>query len=290
MPVTSDPKFVWPVDPSPVVSPDGVLSAKVDTVNAGVLLAADWSTADTMPQKVRFERDGQPVRSGDPAYAPGGIAVAYDNEAPLGQGVSYRAVPIMADGTEGAPSDVITVKVDVPVRQTWLKSVNEPDLSIGSTEGSAVNPIIVEPVDLTSAGRVETTSIQGSKFPAATWDTHEAAGGDMSVLVYTVKDRDRLIALLDSGPVLVQPARNTGIGQFYCLAGDVATTIKTYRSSVPVTECSFPVTAVDCPSTTDTPLMIPGLSYASVAASYNTYKELAEQVPSYMALLGVDWL
>ena len=86
MPIPVDPSFVWPDAPTTTTSTDGRLAARVDSAHGGVLLRADFTGDATEAVKARFYRgDGSLVRSGDPAMAPGGVALAYDHEAPVGE-------------------------------------------------------------------------------------------------------------------------------------------------------------------------------------------------------------
>ncbi|WGW12758.1 hypothetical protein LWF01_03005 [Saxibacter everestensis] len=237
--------------------------------------------ASTLPQKVRFERgDGTPVRSGNPAWAPGGYATAYDHEAPLGVGASWRAVPIYADGTEGQPTAGVSTLIPEPPRQTvWIKSTTDPN------ESMKIDP--TEWFQPSYADRTSSTSIQGDRFPAMTWDMHASLTGTLKFKTRSKAETGRLATLLDSGPLLIQWNRIAGIEDFYFLPGAISKRIVTYTEQGPVFEFTIPVTECRRPATVDAPLRIPGLSWNTVAENYASWTELSTQVPSWRALLGV---
>lgn len=137
MPLYVDPTFVWPPDATVAKSTDQFVSAMVDVEHAAVHLKADFSATYPIPKWVRFVRqwDGQPVRGGDPRRAIGGIAIGYDFEAPLGIPAGWYATPINDDGSEGAPTAVVSANVPEPSGgssdpSTWIKCIEDPRLSI----------------------------------------------------------------------------------------------------------------------------------------------------------------
>lgn len=278
MPVVVRPGFEWPPDVEPVVSPDGFLTLLRDQENGGVLLRADYSSDPTVKQ-VRFLRDGVPVRSGDPAWAPGGWAHAYDYEMPLGVGATWTVLPLHWDGTEGAESDAVAAQIYAPADGTaWIKSVLDP-------EQSMVLPLHTP--DFTFESRVSEFSVPGLRASAATWDIARAGKTEMSLLVGDRITEARLMTLLDSGPLLAQASAPSGIPEEYFLAGDRKWE-HLHWDGYPVRRLSFAVIPVKRPATSGSRLRIPGLSYEVVARDWASYTQLAEQVNSYNALLEVD--
>lgn len=227
--------------------------------------------------KVRFERqDGTFVRSGNPAWAPGGYAHAYDHEATLGGGTLWRAVPIMFDGTEGTPSEYVGAVIPaLSDGWAWLKPVSDPDKAM---------LLKVEPPDLSYDGRVDTTSITGSSKPAATWDVLEGFTTQLRSLVREKTVADQLMALLDEGPVLAQFPDCAGLPDFYFIRGGVNLE-HVHWDGYPWRRYQWDVISVDRPDTTDSPLRIPGLSYNTVERDWTTYDQLAATVHSYDKLL-----
>jgi len=227
--------------------------------------------------KVRFERqDGTVVRSGNPAWAPGGYAHAYDHEATLGGGTLWRAVPIRFDGTEGEPSEYVGAVIPALTDGwAWLKPVADPDKAM---------LLKVEPPDLSYDGRVDTTSIAGAPRPAATWDVLEGFTTQLRSLVREKNVEEQLKALLDEGPVLAQFPACAGLPDFYFIRGKLDLE-HVHWDGWPWRRYQWEVVQIDRPDTTDSPLRIPGLSYDTVARDWTTYDQLRSTVESYNKLL-----
>lgn len=227
--------------------------------------------------RVRFERqDGSLVRSGNPAWAPGGYAHAYDHEATLGGGTLWRAVPIRFDGTEGTPSEYVGAVIPALTDGwAWLKPVADPNKAM---------LLKVEPPDLSYDGRVDTTSIAGSARPAATWDVLEGFNTQLRSLVREKPVADQLMALLDEGPVLAQFPACAGLPDFYFIRGKVDVE-HVYWRDYPARRYQWEVISIDRPDTTDSPLRIPDLSYDTVERDWTTYDQLKSTVASYNKLL-----
>ncbi|WP_432789237.1 hypothetical protein QYM46_12940 [Brevibacterium sp. K11IcPPYGO002] len=227
--------------------------------------------------KVRFERqDGSVVRSGNPAWAPGGYAHAYDHEATLGGGTLWRAVPIRFDGTEGTPSEYVGAVIPaLSDGWAWLKPVTDPDKAM---------LLKVEPPDLSYDGRVDTTSITGAPRPAATWDVLEGFTTRLRSLVREKDVEEHLMALLDEGPVLAQFPACAGLPDFYFIRGKLDLE-HVHWDGWPWRRYQWDVIQIDRPDTTDSPLRVPGLSYNTVERDWTTYDQLAATVDSYNNLL-----
>lgn len=232
---------------------------------------------DATTARVRFERqDNTLVRSGNPAWAPGGYAHAYDHEATLGGGTLWRAVPILFDGTEGTPSEYVGAVIPgLSDGWAWLKPVSEPDKAM---------LLKVEPPDLSYDGRVDTTSIAGSARPAATWDVLEGFTTQLRSLVREKPVADQLMALLDEGPVLAQFPACAGLPDFYFIRGKVDLE-HVHWDGYPWRRYQWDVISIDRPDTTDSPLRIPDLSYDTVERDWTTYDQLKSTVVSYNKLL-----
>lgn len=227
--------------------------------------------------RVRFERqDGTLVRSGNPAWAPGGYAHAYDHEATLGGGTLWRAVPIHFDGAEGTPSEYVGAVIPaLSDGWAWLKPVADPNKAM---------LLKVEPPDLSYDGRVDTTSIAGAPRPAATWDVLEGFTTQLRSLVREKPVADQLMALLDEGPVLAQFPACAGLPDFYFIRGKVDLE-HVHWDGYPWRRYQWDVISIDRPDTTDSPLRIPDLSYNTVERDWTTYDQLKSTVASYNKLL-----
>lgn len=238
--------------------------------------------ADPLPQKVRFLRgDGTPVRSGDLAWAPGGVAVAYDHEAQIGVPATYYAVPVYGDGTEGDPSD--TLAVQLPnlrgFRDVWIKSPVNPNISALAW--------VENPPEISRAGRATFTEIQGSRLPVAAWDVRSGRTMTLTVVTETIAEAHVLEALLDAGPLLVQTRTDYDLPDLYCLPGDVTRT-RVARMGNPVSRWTVPLTECGRPATLDAPLRIPGNSYAETDPDFPSYAEATATGTTYAAEMGIE--
>ena len=233
-----------PAPAETTVSPDGLLTAKVDAARAGVFLLANFAgdaTAvppvpafDPLPQKVRFVRgDGTLVRSGDPAWAPGGIAIAYDHEAPIGTPASYTAVPLYRDGSEGAATAGVTALVPwvADASDVWLKSPIDPNRSVvarAATFEEAARP-------LRNAG----TAVPGARLGVFSYDVTGGLTAVLTVKTDTRAEYDALVHLFEAGPILLQanPACS-GIAQKYAMpSGDLLSLRRVSNRIVQGGEC-----------------------------------------------------
>lgn len=290
MAITVDPKAIPVAPPAVVTSTDGLLSAKVDAANAGVMLRADLSSRSPAPVCVRFFRgDGSLVRSGDPAWAPGGVAHAYDHEAPLGTGVSYYAQPIDVDlAPVGEPTSKVAVEVPWTgdLSDVWLKNPSRPDLSLrlpSATFEETGRPL-----------RTTFTDVPGARLGISSATLTGGLSGTLTVKSATKAAYDTLLQLLDGSILLMQAHPDLGgAPQMYARPTD---NLISQRAPGATTGYGWdkrlwPIAITECrrPATLDAPLRIPGLTWESVAAQYVTWENLAAQVDSWDDLLW-GWL
>lgn len=291
--ITVNPAFTPPAPPEQVTGPDGILTARVDAERAGVHLRADFSTADVVPAKLRFFRgDGTRVRSGDPSdglnalcgWAPGGIGYAYDHEATPGQVNSYYAVPLDAYGVavgEACDTAAVNLPWTVDNSQVWVKSPAQPNLSA--------------PLDTATfeedgrPSRNAGTDTLGATLGLATFAPMGGLSGTLTVKTDTREQYDAMLALLDSGPLLIQahPVLG-GIPDMYAYFDGNAASLRRVATGYGWGMREWPVHLVQCrrPATLDAPLVVPGDSYAEEGDTFASYQQEADQVPSYEALLG----
>ena len=283
MPIIVDPTFIPPAGPTTVVSPDGYLTATLDAPWAGVRLVADFSTLGSDIEKVAFFRDGQPVRSGDLAWAPGGVAVAYDHEAPLGVVSSWSAVAYFRGGDSPGSTSTPALLVPLPdggAKLAWLKSVDTPSASLR-----------VKILEFREAGRDPRASLQpviGSAYPTGTRDTLTGLAATLTVRTDTQAEYDALLALLDTQWMLLQTPDWMGIpADLYCMATGpmAASRLGGHTLGWAQRAWDIPLVQLDRPATVDAPLLIPGVTWDSVAATYATWDALTAAVPTWLDLL-----
>lgn len=287
MSIIVDPGFTPPPPPAVATSADGRLKVIADNAHAGARLVADFSDLVPLPRRVRFLRsDGSPVRSGDPAYAPGGMAVAYDHEAPLGGPVSWVAVPVFADGSEGTTTDAAALTLlPAAASRMWVKPLVDSDLSVigrMSRAEESGRPL-----------RATVTPVVGAEMPAGGWDVALSWTGQITFRTDTEAEYVALLAALSAGPVLAQPSGCAGLPtDMYLLPqGELAAV----RMSGAATgqgwkfrEWAVSMVQVGRPTTLDSPLIIPGLSWDDMTPLYSSWDNVVAVVPSWYALLGVD--
>lgn len=220
-----------------------------------------------------------PVRSGDPAWAVEGVGTAYDHEAPLGVPVVYTATPIYKDGSTG-PSTALAVTVPAPVpgedRDLWLKSIDEPGLSLRVMLVSWPGP--------TAAGRQETLDVDGSPYRAVAYDVH---GAETIPIVVDVspEDVDRMRKLLDRGVLLAQTRQGYYFPDAFHVPADVTGPTPTGKlGSSEGYQFGWTIEPIERPDTSGQPLMLPGWSYDAVAQQFGTYDAVASSYASYGAL------
>lgn len=260
---------------------DGTYSYRwTGTPNASTSQKYIAGVAAVVADKVRFYRgDGTLVRSGDPAWAPGGTAVAYDHEAPVGGSVAYYAVPETLSGAQGAATATLAVSVPEPtdVRSLWLKSPLQPALS--------ALVWVEDPPQIASAARTSVTPISGAPLGVTSWDVRTGMTTSMVIVTETAAEAATIEALLDAGPLLIQTKVAYDFPDAYWLPGDW-TRDRVARMDNPMSRWTVPFTQCRRPATLDAPLMIPGNSYDT--PPYVSYDAAKATGLSYNEMLGVS--
>ncbi|MFE0887923.1 hypothetical protein ACFW4Q_02610 [Streptomyces rochei] len=272
MGIVIDPSAPLPTPPVESVSPDGILTVRRDDAWGGVYLIADYSAAVPPPQRVRFVRVGSdgaetPVRGGDLAWAPGGVAVGYDHEAELGVSSAWYAYPVSAAGVVGARSEGSGMAIPEPdtPRDVWLKPISDPGLSL--------RVIVTSWPSLDYAERQERFDVLGAAAPVMSVDEWSLASGQMTLLTETLEEREALLELLRSRSVLLAQTRHAyGRPDAYWLPGGFSEEM-VGRAGDPGRQWTVAMTQVERPPTVDTPLRIPGRTYADSTVLWPTYAD-----------------
>ncbi|MFC8009161.1 hypothetical protein [Streptomyces cinereoruber] len=278
MPIIISPSDIPPDPPVEAVSPDGYLTARRDDPWAGVMLIASFPSG---PARVRFVRTGAdgvevPVRGGDVAWAPGGVAVAYDHEAPLGVSSAWYAYPIGWDGTVGARSDgaSVTPPAPAPFRDVWLKSLTDPAMSLRVQ-------VMAWP-ELAYAERQQRFDVDGAASPVMRVDEWSLPSSSVVIETDTLDERQALLDLLRSKSVLLAQTRTEyGRPDAYWVPGAFSESM-TGGAADPGRSWTVAVTAVDRPTTVGAPTRIPGRSYDDSAALWPTYADRTSTGQTYL--------
>ncbi|MBL3670814.1 hypothetical protein JL475_33625 [Streptomyces sp. M2CJ-2] len=289
MPMIVDPSAPQVTPPTVLTSPDGWLTAVIDEQWAGVTLAYNGVTPPPVPRaaevrRVRIVRQDPgaaqpvPVRSADLAWAVDGVGQAYDHEAPLGVAVVYTATPQYADGSWG-PSSSLGLVVPAPApaqtKDLWLKSIEEPSLSMRVMYGPAQGT--------TSAARQDTAARSGSPYTAVAYDTAAAPAEAVQVDVLAA-DIERFRKLIRSGVLLAQVRPGYLIPDRYFVPGDVGEKPTGKFGVTGGYTVTFDITPLERPDTAGQPMLAPGWSYDALAAQFGTYDAAVATYPSYLAL------
>jgi hypothetical protein len=166
---------------------DGRIRVIDDPAYGGVRIKIDYSTelgvwaAPFQCTVYRRNADGSihTVRGGDPYLNYAGKGWLYDQEAPLGQDVSYYAVPVKVDGSLGQPSAAAAIRTAAPAGgfnapDMWLVNLENPAASVQargtSTLGGSYN------------GRSDKQVILGSPYPVVTPDTRNGLSTSISLI------------------------------------------------------------------------------------------------------------
>lgn len=258
------------------------------TYNTGTVTISEPSVSfaayDTNPLiGVRFYRinaDGTKVavRGADFAYAVGGKALAYDQEAPLGQASQWIACPVFYDGTEGECSQAVAVTVPWPegCMDTWIKPVNDPDLTMVVQ--------MIEPFpEFTRAARNNLSEIQSSKYRAGSWDLRLSWEATFTFYTPDRYERQRIIDALSVGPILLQSNPEYLIPEEFCLPGDLQEVYtNTQTMTDPGRTWTVTLTTIARPATQDSPSAIPGRTYRDTNAKAGTYRMREQVFPLYI--------
>lgn len=272
-----------PSSPS-ATSLDGFIEGTVDIAHAGVLLVLDAPNAGAHHARLwRRHPDGttQVVRGADPIGAPGGIAVGYDLEAPLGVACAWWAVVYAADGTVVMTTGELVLKVPAPQRPSliWMKSPTDPALSLqvmvqswpsstyGSGSGSAASSVVNSP------------------YPVPRLGPRSAASTSLVLSVDDDVTRAKLEELLGSGDALtVRPAEVLLLQahpthrqrDIYAVAGDVTVERPSRLAQNPLRHWTIPLTQVARPATSDSPTVSPAPGAAYADSPYQAYEDVPE--------------
>lgn len=282
MPIIVDPSIPNPPTPEVIVSPDQKLIAVAGTY--GVQLRADFSNDDgTWPdglRKVRFERDGQPIRSGNTAWAIGGIADAFDYEIAPGQVAIYQAFPLDIDEEPfGDPTEALAITaMDIHEDyDCWLKSISDPSLMARfEMQGDP---------EFTEQGADTLEKPFGASLYAGGIDTAALADAPFVFKVTGKAELDLLLAIIESGVVLWQSDGRAGLDNFYGVR-QTASWQYMVGSQKLVWLVSVTFRKVAQPSTYGAPLVIPGYSYADTQATAATFADREKIFPAFENTIG----
>lgn len=287
MPMIVDPDAPPVTPPATVSSPDGWLTAAVDTAWAGVVLAVDYTAGTTpLPGAVNVRRflitrqdpgaaAAVPVRGTDLGWAVGGVGEGYDHEAPLGVGVTYTARPQYADGTWGPASSLgVLVPAPDPVADVWIKSLDEP--------GTSARVTVTAWPQLSWEARIDQATIEGSPYPATSQDVYSAAASDITLDAEGAAIETVRTLLTTPGVRLIQTRPGYYRPDMFVLFSGPAEAVDTTPDGARTFTAS--VVQVARPDTAGQRMRIPGWSYDALASQFATYDAVTASYATYQSL------
>lgn len=294
MPIIVEPEAGQIAPPREVVSLDNRLQATVAESGLGVLLIYDASdfldATGQAPVRAWFYRGGEALRSGAPAFAPGGVAICYDQEIGLGEPGSYSAVPVFVDGFEGEESSLSLLSANPRDRAgqpgVWLKHLADANRSA---------PVLV----LSNSEREypinsESATVMGSSYPIVVTQATTAPTFTLTVVTEGAEEKRRISRLLSlpghvpdgeaTSVLLLQYAAEYDRADRYVSVAGV--TVNELGDTPLQGRATFEVelVTVSRPDPTDVPLRIPGRDYETIPASYTAYSDIPQTNDTYLQL------
>lgn len=296
MPITAPPAVFPAPNLADAVGSDGHIRAIVDNTYAGVKLFIDYSldvaSLYLSPFRCTVYRrnpDGSvyTVRGGDPYINGGRQGWLYDQEAPLGQIVSYWVVPMLSTGQPGPASVGVQVMTTAPKGGvddpgTWLVSLTNPNLSMPAK--------LIDSRTMSLPGRTESQVILGSAYPTTQISQRGARAGDMVVLTQTQAEFNNLQALVNQ-EVFFRKSISWERGDgYFVIAGDVS-----YAPAVSILGAGafawkIPVQEIAQPSTSGQTPTIPGRTFTDRVTTYPTWGDIPSRCFSRNLVLENDSL
>lgn len=269
-------------------SVDGRIRAKDDPQYGGVRIKIDYGAELAAWQSpfvctvYRVNADGTvwTVRGGDPYLNYGGVGWLYDQEAPLGQVVSYYAVPLLTGGAPGAASASASILTAVPTGgyddpDMWLVNLEDPGASVQARATTSLAG--------TYTGRNDKQVILGSAYPAVTPDTRNGLTTTVSVLTSGSAEFTAMQTLIQQSVILRKSSlweRPDG----YFTVDDVSYTAQSAATGRGLYVWQMNLTEVNRPSTAGQTVVVPGYSYNAYKTQYPLYRDVLSE--TYGAVQG----
>lgn len=261
------------------VSSDGVLTATARPFGA-VALDVAWPSTPVpwLTRVVRVSGTTETlVRSGDPAYTPGGSGYVQDNEAAPSATVVYKAY-----GYDGINPGVIRTSMTVTVTTNGLSSPHmarwKPlaDMSLTCELPTSIDP--------TRPRRQDEYVIRGQATTVVQQYDMGARRGTLHVAALSAAQRTAMRAIMSlSTVVLIQFDAAVAVPDLWATLGDDAEAPVGPRRQA-VSQWAVPFIEQARPDTAGAPLVIPGWSYAVADAAAATYTARDALYASYNAL------
>jgi hypothetical protein len=268
------------VPTSDATSFDGRIRALDDPAYGGVRIRVDYSTdlsswsSPFQCTVYRKNADGSvhTVRGGDPYLNYAGRGWLYDHEAPLGQQVSYYAVPVADDGSRGVQSAAASIISSAPTGgfntpDMWLINLENPGASVQARGTSTLTG--------SYNGRSDKQTILGSPYPTVTPDARNGLGTQISVLTVGEDEFTAMQTLLKQSIIMRKSSlweRPDG----YFTVDDVSYAAQTAGTGRGVYVWQLGLTEVGRPNTYGQVVATPSYTFASERIQHPLFSDVPQ--------------
>jgi hypothetical protein len=160
-----------------------------------------------------------------------------------------------------------------------VKPINNPGLAVAF-------PVHTNQIQMGWSGRVQAYAVPGASYPIGTYDRRTPKEVSITIRTNTKVEKDELNDALDLGPVLIQLRTSYGIDDFYAIPTD---STEQYFLGMFSQVRDIPVSFVPCdrPPTVDSPLFIPGRSWAEQLVVAPTWADRLSTWPTWGNAVGL---
>lgn len=219
------------------------------------------------------------VRSGDMIVSPGGYLRAYDMEAPLGTSLTYSAQAYTyLEVATGSPATATVTSPDLALNLAWVKAIDSPELSRAIKVAADVLP---------QKRKQSRFDVIGRPNPVVHSYGLGGREGTLNIFADDWDDIDAIGDLVAEDRLLVQFSPSLHIPDLFCAVGDIAPNVMGGRQ-IHLQTWRIGVVEIDRPSTVDSPLRVPGVSWASQAAVFSSYTAAAADLTSWSDYASQD--
>lgn len=210
------------------------------------------------------------VRGGDPYLNYAGEGWLYDQEAPLGQQVSYYVVPVDAQGTIGVQSGAASIVTSVPAGgfdhpDMWLVNLENPGASVQARGTSTLSG--------SYNGRSDKQVVLGSPYPTVTPDTRNGLTTQITVLTIGEQEFRAMQELLKQSVIMRKSSlweRPDG----YFTVDDVSYTAQASGTGKGIYAWQLGLTEVSRPNTYGQTVTSPDFTFTADKAQYPLFSNL----------------
>lgn len=249
------------------------ISATIDSVAKSATISLGWTFNPVYVYRVDSDTGTMtPVREAEPATLVSNSWTGVDYEIPLGKNFYYLA----SYGTSQITST--TYYLSNAGRECWLRHLTNPNLS--------AQIFFVKAPDVSKEADQDSLTVLGRAAPIiVSGDKRKTANGTLEIYTQSADEVSALWNLFDDNSILLLQTPEDyllGVNTYIAIGpGAITTASTTGKLWIPVRTWSIPYQVVDRPSGTG--ISIGGLhvTYATLAAQYVSYADLATPRAGY---------